>query len=152
MSKNRHFTVIELLIVISILMILMSFLLPAFGKARRQSFAIVCANQLKQQGVAMFILTSEGVPIFGKGCLPNYAGKDTSGENRFVPSNGRFNWAGLIANQLTGSQDYGSGSNNIDALAEYALFKCPESNSITVKCLFLLMIINLFLRIYALEH
>jgi len=57
-SKNMQylhlgwFTLLELLVVISIITILAALLLPSLKKAREQSLAIVCKGNLKQMGVA----------------------------------------------------------------------------------------------------
>ncbi|MCC6579488.1 MAG: prepilin-type N-terminal cleavage/methylation domain-containing protein [Phycisphaeraceae bacterium] len=54
-GQNRikaGFTIIELLVVISIIALLIAILLPALQGARERGRAIVCANHLKQLGVA----------------------------------------------------------------------------------------------------
>ena len=51
MFKSKGFTLLELLVVISIMIILMSMLLPALRKSRESAKTIDCSNNLRQCGV-----------------------------------------------------------------------------------------------------
>ncbi|MFA5251577.1 MAG: type II secretion system protein [Phycisphaerae bacterium] len=59
MDKKRGFTLIELLVVIAIIALLMSILMPALSKVRKQAMSVSCLARLKQWGVIFSMYASE---------------------------------------------------------------------------------------------
>jgi prepilin-type N-terminal cleavage/methylation domain-containing protein len=57
--SQRGFTLIELLVVIAIVALLVSILMPALGRARRQAKAAVCLANLHQWGIVWKMFTDD---------------------------------------------------------------------------------------------
>jgi prepilin-type N-terminal cleavage/methylation domain-containing protein len=53
MKRQKAFTLIEVLVVVSIIALLVSILIPTLSKARGQARRVSCASQLHQVGIAM---------------------------------------------------------------------------------------------------
>ena len=51
--SNRAFTLVELLVVISIIALLLSILMPALNKVRQQGISMQCATKMRQIGLGM---------------------------------------------------------------------------------------------------
>lgn len=70
MTKKRHsinkrgFTLVELLVVISIIALLVSILMPALSKAREQAKKVLCASRQHQWGIAMNIYAVDNGDYF----------------------------------------------------------------------------------------
>jgi prepilin-type N-terminal cleavage/methylation domain-containing protein len=91
------FTLVELLVVIGIIAVLMSILLPALTRARRQSEAVQCASNMRQVGMALLTYTDENSGYLfptGMGWSINYVYYKTAGDNGLIPGtpyNGQTN-------------------------------------------------------------
>lgn len=64
MKKTKQFTLIELLVVVAIIGILASLLMPSLSKSRKKARGVVCLNQQKQIGLAIFLYSGDNDNYF----------------------------------------------------------------------------------------
>ncbi|MHB9071775.1 MAG: prepilin-type N-terminal cleavage/methylation domain-containing protein [Sedimentisphaerales bacterium] len=101
-KRQKAFTLVELLVVISIIALLLSIMLPALNKARDAGRKIVCKNNMRQIGLGsnLFAYNHSGV-------IPTFAGTITSmPSSSKLPCNANnamwYNWVGLLEPSITG--------------------------------------------------
>ena len=91
------FTLVELLVVISIIALLVSILMPALNKARDQAKAVACAAQMKQYGMAITYYVMDDA----EGRFPYYATQQAMGIGNPFPEEV---WINLLAPYMGGEK------------------------------------------------
>jgi prepilin-type N-terminal cleavage/methylation domain-containing protein len=69
MRKQRGFTLIELLVVIAIIALLMSILMPALARVKKQAKSVACQALLKQWGVIWSMYCDDNNGRFSRGIV-----------------------------------------------------------------------------------
>jgi len=93
-TGNYGFTLVEMLVVMSVITLLMSILIPALGKVRAQAQQIVCQSQLRQWGFAF-----ETYACANEGYYPHIDGRDRTSSNPQTPADIAdyyFGWIDVI--------------------------------------------------------
>ena len=67
MANRKAFTLIELLVVIAIIAILMSILMPALGRVKKQAQSVTCQARLKEWGLLFKLYTDDYDGYFNEG-------------------------------------------------------------------------------------
>jgi prepilin-type N-terminal cleavage/methylation domain-containing protein len=70
-SNGAGFTLVELLVVIAIIALLMSILLPALGRVRRQAKDVICETNLHQWGICFGMYADDWDGKFMQGWVPD---------------------------------------------------------------------------------
>lgn len=76
MSKQKAFTLVELLVVIGIIGVLIGILLPALARAREKARTVQCATQLRQLGLGLQVYSANS-----RGALPKWSAVQIAGGN-----------------------------------------------------------------------
>lgn len=71
-KENKAFTLVELLVVISIIAILMAILIPVMSKARDQARGVICKSNLKQWGLVAQTYTMQNNNRYFTGLISNW--------------------------------------------------------------------------------
>ncbi|MHC4069895.1 MAG: type II secretion system protein [Planctomycetota bacterium] len=74
MKAKKAFTLVELLVVIAIIALLMSILMPALARVRKQAKAVLCQTNLKQLGACYAMYTDSWDGKFMAGWTPANTG------------------------------------------------------------------------------
>jgi prepilin-type N-terminal cleavage/methylation domain-containing protein len=76
MKAKNAFTLVELLVVIAIIALLMSILMPALARVRKQAKAVICQTNLKQLGACFAMYTDTWDGKFMRGWTPKVGPPD----------------------------------------------------------------------------
>ena len=79
-SSRRGFTLVELLVVISVIALLLSIMMPALNQAKEIAKALVCGAQMRVYGSALGVYAADN-----DGYFPYYAALNLSGGHHSVP-------------------------------------------------------------------
>ncbi len=91
-TAARGFTLVELLVVLSIVSLLCAMLMPALGRAKAAARQTVCQSRLRQWGLAFAMYAPENA-----GYYPHTDGRDRSGdEEPFTPEGKADYWFGWV--------------------------------------------------------
>jgi len=114
LGSSQAFTLVELLVVISIIAILASFLMPAMGKAMATARSASCMNNMKQFNVAYL----QYAGMFNESAPPSYSYTDSTQWFSFLP----------VA-MPGGSLQYYQYENHVSGTLSKSLgfWKCPEN-------------------------
>ena len=119
------FTLVELLVVISIIALLLATLMPALGKARESAKTVMCAANLKQQGLASDMYSQNNSDAL----VPERAYSVPIAQ---AQDGDTLIWAALLAPYIQnakGSKSQNQGgywAENKDMDSVLSVFKCPS--------------------------
>lgn len=113
---RRAFTLVELLVVVSIIAILISMLIPVIASIREVANNLVCQNNLRQIAIATNVYAEEY-----KGILPG------APSNRF-PNGNRVFWPRALAPYLGTTWEWDVPNTWNDTSSQVKVYKCPSNS------------------------
>lgn len=133
LSRHRGFTLVELLVVVSIIALLISILLPSLKKARTQAKVVKCGTQLHDIGVGFSAYAVE---------FNRFPTQNTFGDGPLIPGQNRSNRSAIgvltyavhqeIARHMGGLQANKAGAIGPDGrpllTRQHEVFYCPFVN------------------------
>ncbi|OHB65856.1 MAG: hypothetical protein A2Y76_04350 [Planctomycetes bacterium RBG_13_60_9] len=122
--RRRGFSLIELLVVISIVALLMAIAVPALARARALARQTVCQSRLRQWGLAFAAYAAEN-----SGSYPHADGRDRCGDEQPFTREGLadywFGWVDVVA-PLVGEKPWRNHKRG-DYPGVKTVFQCPSA-------------------------
>jgi molybdate transport system regulatory protein len=122
--KGRGFSLIEIIVVVSIIALLLALVMPALGRARALARQTVCQSRLRQWGLAFAAYAADNA-----GYYPHIDGRERSGDDEpFTPegiADYYFGWADVLA-PLMGEKPW-SEHDRGDYPGTETVFQCPSA-------------------------
>ena len=123
-TGEEGFTLVELLVVISIIALLMSILMPALSRAKEQAKGVICKSRLKDIGLAFSLYGGDY-----EGAVPPTFAMNSAEQERENNDKVNMHWFSRIA------MYYGRGNDpavkGTNSLYDYTLYRCPTQDDIT---------------------
>jgi prepilin-type N-terminal cleavage/methylation domain-containing protein/prepilin-type processing-associated H-X9-DG protein len=121
MRKIKAFTLVELLVVISIIAILLAVLMPSLNKARELGRRVVCMNNLKSLGTANAVYANQYNYAYVPAAYKNFKTDDM----HWWPGNKDFRK--ILNLESYGKDKKAAGDASLDSTAQQSAYNMPKS-------------------------